>query len=378
MSLSSNAQDCIATNGRSTSAKSARVEIDGSVPTSFKSGIEAGLKQWNDCNKNLVDFPWFSTSFGAVTINLSYEADFQSATGKSNCAEYNGAMDGSRGTIALYGRARDSRGIEASCQYGSSGFLSDIFAHELGHYLGLGNSPCDGYIMGPLVNGSSAAKIQNSECSKADALNTNSTEELLEETDPKPEADPSYPTLPYSPIILDLGRDNFRLTGIEDPVYFDIDADGAFEEISWTAAHENDGFLVLDRNGNGLVDDGGELFGNATPLADGSRAPHGFAALAEIDLVALGGNENGTIDPGDSLFSELRIWIDDDHDGFSRVIELFSLDELGILEIELSYVENLRRDRHGNVFRYKGRALVDGPGGSLPVTATDVFFVGPV
>ena len=63
MSLSSNAQDCIATNGRSTSAKSARVEIDGSVPTSFKSGIEAGLKQWNDCNKNLVDFPWFSTSF---------------------------------------------------------------------------------------------------------------------------------------------------------------------------------------------------------------------------------------------------------------------------------------------------------------------------
>lgn len=96
-------------------------------------------------------------------------------------------------------------------------------------------------------------------------------------------------TNPYDgcPVLLDLENDGIRLTGLDDPVWFDIDADGEVDLMGWTDRSE--GLLALDRNGNGTIDSGAELFGNATPLLDGARALNGYLALAELDSAILGG-----------------------------------------------------------------------------------------
>ena len=176
------------------------------------------------------------------------------------------------------------------------------------------------------------------------------------------------------PILIDLENDGIRLTGLADPVWFDIDADGGADLISWTERSE--GILALDRNGNGTIDDGGELFGNATLLADGTRAMNGYLALAELDSGALGGNGDEFIDSADAVFGSLRMWTDLDHDGISQPEELQTLAETSIRRIELKYRRSHRTDRYGNEFRFLGRAWKAGDNGVLhPLLTWDVFFL---
>ncbi len=113
------------------------------------------------------------------------------------------------------------------------------------------------------------------------------------------------------PIIVDLGGRGYELTNIKDGVIFDFFGGGSSIQMSWTAAGWNGGFLVLDRNGNGRIDDGAELFSNIAPQpSKPGRGKNGFAALAVYDLKANGGNEDGWIDGHDSIYSKLFIWID--------------------------------------------------------------------
>jgi hypothetical protein len=176
------------------------------------------------------------------------------------------------------------------------------------------------------------------------------------------------------PILIDLENDGIRLTGLADPVRFDIDADGDADLISWTDRSE--GILALDRNGNGTIDDGGELFGNATLLADGTLALNGYLALAELDSWALGGNGDKFIDSADALFGSLRMWTDRDHDGISQPEELQTLAETSIRRFELNYRRSHRTDRYGNEFRFLGRAWKAGDNGVLhPLLTWDVFFL---
>jgi hypothetical protein len=176
------------------------------------------------------------------------------------------------------------------------------------------------------------------------------------------------------PILIDLENDGIHLTGLADPVWFDIDADGDADRISWTERSE--GILALDRNGNGTIDDGGELFGNATLLADGTRASNGYLALAELDSRASGGNGDGFIDSADAVFGSLRVWTDRDHDGISQPEELQTLAETGIRRIEVDYRASHRTDRYGNEFRFLGRAWKAGNNGVVhPLLTWDVFFL---
>lgn len=156
-----------------------------------------------------------------------------------------------------------------------------------------------------------------------------------------------------SPVIIDTEGDGFDLTSAALGVNFDLDADGIIKErVAWTAPASDDAFLFLDRNGNGVVDNGIELFGNYTPQV-GSPAPNGFVALALYDMPLHGGNDDGTMDADDAAFSRLRLWRDVNHNGVSEPEELLPLSEFDIKAVGLDYSESRRRDRHGNMFRYR-------------------------
>jgi hypothetical protein len=177
-----------------------------------------------------------------------------------------------------------------------------------------------------------------------------------------------------SPILIDLENDGVHLTGLGDPVWFDIDADGKLDLMSWTDRSE--GFLALDRNGNGVIDDGGELFGTATLLSNGTRASNGYVALAELDSWVFSGNGDGHLDSADAAFGSLRLWTDRNHDGISQPEELQTLAEAGIQRIDLDYRSSRRTDRYGNEFRFLGRAWKMGRNGVVhPVPTWDVFFL---
>lgn len=162
---------------------------------------------------------------------------------------------------------------------------------------------------------------------------------------------------PSTPIILDVSGDGYNLTGLDDTVSFDLDADGKPELLTWTAANSDDAFLAYDRNGNGRIDNGAELFGAVTPLSTGEKASIGYIALADADLKENGGNFDKFIGPEDKIFAGLLLWTDRNHDGLSDVSELQAAEEIGILRFEYDYiVMSNKRDRNGNRFLYKGQA----------------------
>ena len=70
-----------------------------------------------------------------------------------------------------------------------------------------------------------------------------------------------------------------------------------------------------------------------------------------------GGNGNGVIDPEDSVYDQLRLWIDSNHDGISQPDELYRLRDLGVFRIDLKYSLFQYVDPNGNAFRYKGSVL---------------------
>lgn len=157
------------------------------------------------------------------------------------------------------------------------------------------------------------------------------------------------------PIIISTSGNDIELSSPETGVYFDLDGDGERERISWTKAGRDDGFLVLDKNENGTIDNGREVFGNRFVTPSGEEGINGFQALNAYDRVTAGGNDDGIISAADAIYSSLRIWIDSNHDGESQPNELIPLSDVGIEWIDLRYRESMRQDQYGNLFHYRSK-----------------------
>jgi hypothetical protein len=163
-----------------------------------------------------------------------------------------------------------------------------------------------------------------------------------------------------SPLLFDRDGNGFHLTSVEDGVLFDIDADGVADRVAWTTTDSEDAWLAYDRNGNGTIDDGSELFGNHSPAyADPAlkelTAANGFEALRFMQMPDYGrAVADEAFDARDDAFTRLLLWIDRNHNGLSEPDELQPAASEGLVSIGLAYKERKRRDQHGNEFRLKG------------------------
>jgi hypothetical protein len=162
--------------------------------------------------------------------------------------------------------------------------------------------------------------------------------------DPATRFDPAqrYLTPPSrDPLTLDLDGDGLETVAASVGVLFDHDGDGIKNGTGWIQA--DDGLLVLDRNGNGSIDSGRELFGDSTPLAGGGTAADGFAALAQEDT-----SLDGKVDAGDARWAGLRVWQDANQDGISQAGELRTLAALDIVSIQVAATAHSQTLPDGN------------------------------
>ena len=159
--------------------------------------------------------------------------------------------------------------------------------------------------------------------------------------------DGTYQLIGYEPLVLDLDGDGIETVASNghDGALFDHDKDGIRTATGWVG--KDDGLLVYDRNGDGTVNNGGELFGDNTLLKNGERATSGYQALADLD-----DNGDGKVDAADSAFAHLRVWRDLNQDGISQQGELLTLDEAKVKALNLIY-------RKGNYNFGNGNTLIE-------------------
>ena len=200
-----------------------------------------------------------------------------------------------------------------------------------------------------------------------------------------------------SPLVIDLEGGTFdnAFTDKQHGVYWDMKGSGHPIHLAWTNPKRRIGFLVLDRNKDGIINSGKEMFGNLTnqPLSEGEGAAvksdaaaaeaegreptrfdfNGFHALAVFDRKQYGGNGDGRIDRNDAVWPDLRVWVDTCQNADSRCGEMYTLDELGIAAISLKYQAASRVDEYGNQLRYVGTLTMSKPTSHVPLIY-DVYF----
>jgi hypothetical protein len=140
-------------------------------------------------------------------------------------------------------------------------------------------------------------------------------------------------------------------------------------------ADGDEGLLALDRNGNGIVDDGTEIFGEGTRLSlENRNAPNGFVALAQYDSPSLGGDDDGAITASDPVWTKLRVWLDSDANGICAPHEMSSLENAGIVSLPTIPRTKFVQDAAGNFIPYHATAFTISRPNKMEVV--DVFFRG--
>lgn len=149
-----------------------------------------------------------------------------------------------------------------------------------------------------------------------------------------------------SPIAIDLTGDGIKTISIsQSDIDFDITGDSVLERTGWLSP--GDAFLVIDRNGDEIIDSVNEMFG-------GLNRGEGFAELSLMD-----GNNDGVVNINDINFSSLRLWQDKNSNGITDSGELLELDAIGITELSLDYTKSELVD-NGNLIGEISHAIVEG------------------
>lgn len=164
-----------------------------------------------------------------------------------------------------------------------------------------------------------------------------------------------------SPLVLDLDGDGVELVSLTNTaISWNIDADDFSEASGWVAA--DDGFLAIDLNGDGIVTDHSELFGDLVT--------DGFTVLSAYDS-----NADGVIDVNDTQFADLIVWQDVNQNGYSEETELFSLPDLDIVSIDLnaSTPNNLEIEGH-TISHVSSYTVDDGVNGAQTFDIVDAWF----
>ena len=172
----------------------------------------------------------------------------------------------------------------------------------------------------------------------------------------------------YDPIVIDFNKNGITSTRLDNTVYFDHDNNGFKEATAWI--EKDDGLLALDKNGNGKIDNGNELFGDKTVSVGaygytGKTAENGFEALKEFDS-----NSDNVIDEKDKDFDKLLLWQDLNTNGLTEEGELKTLKEHNIKSIDLRYKET-QIDNNGNLIKQTSTVTFND---NTTTTADDVWF----
>ena len=178
-------------------------------------------------------------------------------------------------------------------------------------------------------------------------------------------------------ILIDLRGAGFPLTSVQDGVSFDFHGNNRPLQIAWTARDADAGFLVLDRNHSGRIESGAKLFSSVSPQPGGREGRSGFLALAVFDQPANGGTHDGWITARDAVYSQLRIWVDKNHNGKADPGELLTLAQAGVKAISVNPTSSTWTDVYGNRFQSKGHIVWQKPvNGRTSAAIYDVVLAG--